>query len=174
MYHIRTIKRFTIGALYDKMVGERIKDCHLVKRDVGAYRDGEMSGGNKGQPFYLLLFLYFHCGDCRGCMRESYGESYDLFNNLPTFIPKWANFPYLVKYIIYKCYRYRAESETLRFPAYCHWMIIKWRHLWRPSRPAGPDASKTWIIRSHGIKKEQIMSLDYAEMCGVEPKWRTS
>ena len=24
-----------------------------------------------------------------------------------------------VKGIIYKCYRYRAESDTLRFPAYC-------------------------------------------------------
>ena len=29
---------------------------------------------------------------------------------------------------------------------------------------------KTWIIHSHGIKKEQIMSLEYAEICVVEPK----
>ena len=31
-----------------------------------------------------------------------------------------------VKDIIYKCYRYVAESDTLRFPAY---VMIKWRHL---------------------------------------------
>ena len=56
MYHIRTIKRFTIGALYDKMVGERIKDCHLVKRDVEAYRVGECPGEIRANPFTFYFF----------------------------------------------------------------------------------------------------------------------
>ena len=35
-----------------------------------------------------------------------------------------------VKYIIYKCYRYRAESDTLRFTAYDKMASSR-----RPSRP---------------------------------------
>ena len=57
-----------------------------------------------------------------------------------------------VKDIIYKCYRYGAESDTLRFPAYDKMASSR--------RPSRPGHFKTWIIRSHGIKKEQIMSLE--------------
>ena len=60
-----------------------------------------------------------------------------------------------VKDIIYKCYRYGAESDTLRFPAY---VMIKRRHF--GDQAGRTRRFKTWIIHSHGIKKEQIMSLD--------------
>ena len=59
-----------------------------------------------------------------------------------------------VKDIIYKCYRYRAALDTLRFPAYEYDKMASSR------RPSRPGHFKTWIIRSHGIKKGQIMSLD--------------
>ena len=57
--------------------------------------------------------------------------------------------------IIYKCYRYGAESDTLRFPAY---VMIKWCHL--GDQAGRTRRFKTQIILSHGIRKEQIMSLE--------------
>ena len=58
-----------------------------------------------------------------------------------------------VKDIIYKCYRYGAESDMLRFPAY-----DKMASSLRPSRPDQTIQNMDYI-RSHGIKKKQIMSL---------------
>ena len=43
-----------------------------------------------------------------------------------------------MKDIIYKCYRYRAESSTLRFPAISQCVIMSLSM----AEPAGPDASK--------------------------------
>ena len=62
-----------------------------------------------------------------------------------------------VKDIIYKCYRYGAESDTLRFPAYDKMASSR-----RPSRPDQRFQNMDYyvIIRSHGIKKDQIMSLE--------------
>ena len=50
--------------------------------------------------------------------------------------------------IIYKCYGYRAESSTLRFPDVWQCVIMSM------AKPAGPDASKHGIysdLSSHGI-----------------------
>ena len=69
---------------------------------------------------------------------------------------RWDVCVVIMKDIIYKCYRYRAESDTLRFTAY---VMIKWRHL--GDQAGRTRRFKTWIIiRSHGIKKDQIMSLE--------------
>ena len=48
-----------------------------------------------------------------------------------------------MKDIIYKCYRYRAESDTLRFTAYDKMASSR-------SKPARPDASK------HGLLYVQV------------------
>ena len=62
------------------------------------------------------------------------------------FRPSWSSNVELIlrsnqvvgemKDIIYKCYRYRADSDTVRFPA-GRQCVIK-----SMSKPAGPDASK--------------------------------
>ena len=72
-------------------------------------------------------------------------------------ILRWDVCVVIMKDIIYKCYRYRAESDTLRFTAY-----DKMASSWRPSRPDQMLQNMDYyvIIRSHGIKKDQIMSLE--------------
>ena len=68
-------------------------------------------------------------------------------------ILRWDACVVIMKDIIYKCYRSRAESGTLRFPAggVCD----------NVNDQAGRSRRlKTRIIRSHGIKKDQIMSLE--------------
>ena len=68
-------------------------------------------------------------------------------------ILRWDVCVVITKDIIYKCYRYRAESDTLRFPAYDKMASSR-----RPSRPDQTIQNMDYI-RSHGIRKEQIMSL---------------
>ena len=79
-----------------------------------------------------------------------------LWSSNVELILRWDVCVVIMKDIIYKCYRYRAESDTLRFTAY---VMIKWRHL--GDQAGRTRRFKTWIIiRSHGIKKDQIMSLE--------------
>ena len=66
---------------------------------------------------------------------------------------RWDVGVVIMKDMIYKCYRYGAESDTLRFPAYDKMASSR-----RPSRPDQTIQNMDYI-RSHGIRKEQIMSL---------------
>ena len=68
-------------------------------------------------------------------------------------ILRWDACVVIMKDIIYKCYRSRAESDTLRFTAYDKMASSR-----RPSRPDQTIQNMDYI-RSHGIRKEQIMSL---------------
>ena len=68
-------------------------------------------------------------------------------------ILRWDVCVVIMKDIIYKCYRYRAESDTLRFPAYDKMASSR-----RPSRPDQTIQNMDYM-RSHGIKKKLIMSL---------------
>ena len=72
-------------------------------------------------------------------------------------ILRWDVCVVITKDIIYKCYRYRAESDTLRFTAYDKMASSR-----RPSRPDQTLQNMDYYItiRSHGIKKDQIMSLE--------------
>ena len=72
-------------------------------------------------------------------------------------ILRWDVCIVIMKDIIYKCYRYRAESDTLRFTAYDKMASSR-----RPSRPDQTFQNMDYyvILRSHGIKKDQIMSLE--------------
>ena len=50
-----------------------------------------------------------------------------------------------VKYIIYKCYRYRAESDMLRFPAYEYdKMASSRRPSWRDQTLQNMDYTFAW------------------------------
>ena len=72
-------------------------------------------------------------------------------------ILRWDACVVIMKDIIYKCYRSRAESGTLRFPAGRQTVTV----CDNVNGGAGRSRRlKTRIIRSHGIKKGQIMSLE--------------
>ena len=76
-----------------------------------------------------------------------------LWSSNVEYILRWDVCVVIMKDIIYKCYRYGAESDTLRFPAYDKMASSR-----RPSRPDQTIQNMDYI-RSHGIKKKQIMSL---------------
>ena len=59
-----------------------------------------------------------------------------------------------MKDILLKYYRSRAEWGKRRFTAGRQCVIMSM------AKPAGTDASKHGFLRSHGIKKWQIMSLE--------------
>ena len=80
-----------------------------------------------------------------------------LWSSNVELILRWDVCVVIMKDIIYKCYRYRARSDTLRFTAYDKMASSR-----RPSRPDQTLQNMDYyvIIRSHGIKKDQIMSLE--------------
>ena len=76
-----------------------------------------------------------------------------LWSSNVELILRWDVCVVIMKDMIYKCYRYGAESDTLRFPAYDKKASSR--------RPSWPDQTiqNMDYIHSHGIKKKQIMSL---------------
>ena len=84
------------------------------------------------------------------------------------FRPSWSSNVELIlrsnqvvgemKDIIYKCYRYRAETSRTHFVSRLMSVMIKWCHL--GDQAGRTRRLQTWIIRSHGIKKEQITCIN--------------
>ena len=72
-------------------------------------------------------------------------------------ILRWDACVVIMKDIIYKCYRYGAGLGTLRFPAGRPTVTVCDNINGKAGRTR---RLKTRIIRSHGIKKGQIMSLE--------------